>query len=62
LNPNSEDSHNEDIETNSRAPLKNIDKKNSTIDRRYRWPVRSKKRTKRQSWKVQKKEAHKSKT
>jgi hypothetical protein len=48
LNPNSKDSHTQDMETNSGAPLKNIDQ-NSTIDRKYRWPVGSKKRNIRQN-------------
>ena len=43
LNPNSEDSHTQHMETNSRAPLKNIDQ-NGTIDRKYRWPDGSKNR------------------
>jgi len=58
LNPNSEDSHTQHMETNSRAPLKNIDQ-NGTIDRRYRWPVGSKKRIKRQNRTMQKKEKKK---
>ncbi len=58
LNPNSEDSHTQYMETNSRAPLKNIDQ-NGTTDRRYRWPVGSKKRNKRQNRTMQKKEKKK---
>jgi hypothetical protein len=58
LNPNSEDGHTQHIETNSRAPLKNIDQ-NDTIDRRYRWPDGSKKRNKRQIRTMQKKEKKK---
>ncbi len=48
LNHNNEDCHTQDMETNSGAPLKNIDQ-NSTIDRKYRWPVGSKKRNIRQN-------------
>jgi hypothetical protein len=55
LNPSSEDNHTQDMETNSRAPLKNIDQ-NGTTNRRYRWPVGSKKRNKRQNRTMQKKE------
>jgi len=58
LNPNSEDSHTQHMETNSRAPLKNIDQ-NGTTDSRYRWPVGSKKRNKRQNRTMQKKEKKK---
>jgi len=58
LNPNNEDSHTQYMETNSRAPLKNIDQ-NGTTDRRYRWPVGSKKRNKRQNRTMQKKEKKK---
>jgi hypothetical protein len=57
-NPSSEDSHTQDMETNSRAPLKNIDQ-NGTTNRRYRWPVGSKKRNKRQNRTIQKKKKEK---
>jgi len=45
LNHNNEDCHTQDMETNLRGPLKDIDQ-NSTIDRKYRWPVGSKNRIK----------------